>query len=64
MRVMILRDLQTRSGRMFREGRQHDLSAGEARVLIRRGVARAVRAAKPLKRRAASEAGTADRTDG
>jgi len=60
MRVKILRDLQTRSGRVFREGREHDLTAGEARVLIRRGVAKAVRAARKTRRKAGAEAGTAD----
>lgn len=58
MRVKILRDLQTRSGRIFREGREHDLSDGEARVLVRRGVARIVRTEK--RRPSSVKAGTAD----
>lgn len=62
MRVRILRDLQTRSGRVFREGREHDLSDGEARVLIRRGVAKAIRAGrdKRTRRETGVEAGAAD----
>jgi hypothetical protein len=43
MRVKILRDLVTRGGRTFREGREHDMSDGEANVLIRRGIAVAMR---------------------
>jgi len=65
MRVKILRDLQTRSGRVFREGREHDLSDGEARVLIRRGVAKAVRTGRDRRIRRASgvEAGVANGRD-
>lgn len=57
---MILRDLQTRSGHVFREGREHDLSDGEARVLIRRGVAKQIRTEKRTRRSAGVEAGTAN----
>ncbi len=60
MRVRILRDLVTRSGRIFRTGNKHDLSDGEARVLCRRGVAVAVKIQKPPRRRSSVEAGAAD----
>lgn len=62
MRVKILRDLQTRSGRVFREGREHDLSDGEARVLIRRGVAKIIRTKS--RRPTSVEAGAADSRGG
>lgn len=62
MRVKILRDLQTRSGRVFREGREHDLSDGEARVLIRRGVAKIIRTEK--RRPISVKAGTPDSSGG
>lgn len=57
MRVKILRDLQTRSGRVFRTGVEHDLTDGEARVLCRRGVAVVVRTEKLKRRPANVEAG-------
>lgn len=63
MRVRILRDLRTRGGRTFREGAEHELAGGDARVLIRRGVAVAVREARKAKRRSTSEAGDADSAD-
>lgn len=63
MRVRILRDLRTRAGRTFREGAEHELAGGDARVLIRRGVAVAIRDAKKARRRSASEAGDANSAD-
>lgn len=62
---MILRDLQTRSGRVFREGREHDLTDGEARVLIRRGVAKQIRTEREKRVRRANrvEAGAANGGD-
>ena len=39
MRVRILRDKRTGRGRVFRAGSTHDLAAGDANVLIRRGIA-------------------------
>ena len=63
MRVRILRDLRTRAGRTFREGAEHDLAGGDARVLIRRGVAVAIREPRKTRRRSTSEAGDADTAD-
>lgn len=59
MQVLIKRDLVTRSQRIFRSGRQMELPDGEARILIRRGVAEAVRP-KPKKRAARKRKPTPD----
>jgi len=66
VRVEILRDRQTRAGRVFRKGRTYDLSDGEARVLIRRGIAKAIRAKKPTlkkRRQSSGQVDTANRGD-